>query len=124
MESDKRWIEALEKTFELYMEKVQIIQKYVCDRCDEDCITIDELSKLDRFTSIKMDIEGAEVEALKGGEKFLRNSAVKVFICSYHTQNQYTEILEILKDLGGYSVTTTDGFMVFINDENSKKTDS
>lgn len=113
VESDKRWIEALEKTFAPYKEKVNIIQKCVCDYCDNECITIDELAKLEHFTSIKMDIEGAEIVALKGGKNFLNNFSPKVFICCYHAENHYKEISGILIKLG-YSITTTNGYMVFL----------
>ena len=115
VETDKGWVEALEQTFEPYREKVCIIQKYVCDCCNEECITIDELAKQENFTSIKMDIEGAEAAAIKGGGEFLRRSFVKAFICCYHEENHYREISEMLQSWG-YSIAATDGYMVFLGD--------
>ena len=38
----------------------------------------------DKITFIKMDIEGAEYDALKGAEKTIRNNHPKLAICVYH----------------------------------------
>lgn len=98
VESDKRWIEALEKTFAPYKEKVNIIQRYVCDHCDNKCITIDELTKLEQFTSIKMDIEGEELKALIGAVKTLKNNRLKLAICTYHHMDDYEKIKCFLEE--------------------------
>lgn len=120
VEVDEKWIEALTHTFEPYKDKVHIIQKYLTDTCNEDCITIDELAKNETFTSIKMDIEGAEVNALAGGEKTLCNHSLKAYICSYHRENDFDNIVAIMRRYG-YNISTTEGYMVFLLYKDLKK---
>jgi FkbM family methyltransferase len=54
-------------------------------------------------TFINMDIEGAELEALKGAEKTIRSSRPDLAICVYHAPNHLWEIPLYLHSLGvGY----------------------
>jgi len=113
VESDREWIEALTYTFGPYKDKVHIVQKYLTDHCGEGCITIDELAKEEQFTSIKMDIEGAEINALIGGEKTFCDHSLKAYICSYHRESDFDDIASIMKHYG-YNISTTKGYMVFL----------
>lgn len=57
---------------------------------------------------IKMDIEGAEIEAIKGAERTLKSNAVDLAIASYHKINgkkSYAELERMLPVLG-YRVET------------------
>lgn len=65
-------------------EKVSI----VCVKC------IDDVRECDDATFIKMDIEGAEQEALKGAEKLITNIKPKLAICIYHSDQDMIEIPE------------------------------
>ena len=58
------------------------IKKYVGNRSDKDLITIDDLVSSTRVipTVIKIDIEGAEVEALEGAKSLLINQKPKIFM--------------------------------------------
>lgn len=57
-----------------------------------------------RIDFIKMDIEGAELEALKGSEKVLRQFKPKLAITVYHNFKDFWEIPQYLDSLGlGYS---------------------
>ena len=50
-----------------------------------------------------MDIEGAEIEALKGMEETLRNNDVKLAIASYHKVNgqpTYKTIVPMMRNMG------------------------
>ncbi|MBC7329533.1 FkbM family methyltransferase [bacterium] len=58
--------------------------------------TIIEETGLERVDFIKMDIEGAEVDALLGAEKTISQFKPKLAICSYHRPTDPIEIREIL----------------------------
>lgn len=120
VEADEAWIEALTYTFEPYKGKVHIIQKYLTDNCNDRCITIDELAKNETFTSIKMDIEGAEISALAGGEKTLRSQPLNAYICSYHRERDFDDIANMMRHYG-YNISTTNGYMVFLSFRNLKQ---
>jgi FkbM family methyltransferase len=76
-----------------------------------DCIKLDTLVdelNLVRLDMVKMDIEGAEIEALKGAEKTIMTLSPCFAIASYHIRNNkqtYMEVENRLKDKG-YSVQT------------------
>lgn len=45
----------------------------------------------DKITFLKMDIEGAELRALKGAEKTIRENLPKLYVCAYHRdEDMYT----------------------------------
>ncbi len=74
-------------------------------------VTLDkELKKLKYKKSdfIKMDIEGAEIEAIKGAKNLLKNNNISLAIASYHFVNKektYIKLEKLLQKLG-YSVKT------------------
>ena len=76
-----------------------------------NCFTIDDLVnelKLERLDLIKMDIEGAELEALQGSEATLRDYNPCVVIASYHKRDNkptYHEVEKILYSRGYYAQT-------------------
>lgn len=65
----------------------------------------DELKKLNinKVDFIKMDIEGAEIEAIEGCKNILKNNNVNLAIASYHIRNgekTYKKLEHILNNLG------------------------
>jgi FkbM family methyltransferase len=68
--------------------------------------TIDDLvgeRKLDRVDFIKMDIEGAETNALLGAEQTIRRFQPRLAICVYHSLRDLVHIPEWIASLGlGY----------------------
>lgn len=48
-------------------------------------------------TFIKMDIEGAELEALKGAERLIRQYRPKLAICAYHKPEDLYTLPELIK---------------------------
>lgn len=51
----------------------------------------------EKVTFIKMDIEGAEMDALKGAEQTIRKYKPKLAISIYHEENDFWEIPLLIK---------------------------
>lgn len=69
----------------------------LCKLTDLDSFV--EESSLEQVNLIKMDIEGAEMEALRGAEKTIRRFQPKLQICAYHRIDDLIEIYEFIKDI-------------------------
>lgn len=61
--------------------------------------SIDDYLNGDKVTFIKMDIEGAELEALKGASDSIVKNRPKLAICIYHKQSDLVEIPLYIKSL-------------------------
>lgn len=76
-----------------------------------ETVTIDglkELLRLKRIDFIKMDIEGAEIEAISGAQKTLKESQPILSIATYHTVNglqTWEYIGPFLKEYGYHTIT-------------------
>ncbi|MGC4040941.1 MAG: FkbM family methyltransferase [Flavobacterium sp.] len=55
------------------------------------------LNNNERITYLKADIEGFEVEMLKGAEQTIKRNKPKIAITTYHTQNNPDEIIATIK---------------------------
>jgi FkbM family methyltransferase len=66
------------------------------------CVALDEVLSDFRPTYIKMDIEGAEYEALLGAEQMIRNSRPALAVCLYHKPGHLWQIPLLIRswDLG------------------------
>ena len=117
IECDEEWIEALEYTFLPYKEKTIIIPKKIGSVSDAEYITLDEINNIELINFIKMDIEGAEYEALCGAEKVLQMDGVKMLICTYHNSEDAGIISSVLLE-NHFQVGFTRGYMVFLFEEN------
>jgi FkbM family methyltransferase len=62
-------------------------------------VKLDDYLAGEAITLIKMDIEGAELNALKGAEHIIRTQKPKLAICLYHKLNDLWEIPIYLKSL-------------------------
>ncbi|SHJ39312.1 methyltransferase, FkbM family [Clostridium cavendishii DSM 21758] len=62
-------------------------------------IKLDDILLGNKITLIKMDIEGAEQNALKGAENIIRKQKPKMAICLYHRLDDFWEIPLYLKKL-------------------------
>lgn len=64
-----------------------------------ECVPIDELSPAAAPTFIKMDIEGAELEALEGARRSIQTHRPILSICVYHKQNDLWRIPLFIRTL-------------------------
>jgi len=119
-ECDKKWIKALEKTFEPWKEKVVIVDKYVSNINDKKNITLDSFFDNKRVDFIKADIEGMETKLLEGSKLILKNNILKLLICTYHLKNDGNEIRKIL-ETNGYIIEYSKRYMIFIYDKYLEK---
>lgn len=60
---------------------------------------MDSLSECKDATFIKMDIEGAEMDALRGGEDIIKTCKPKLAICIYHSNEDMLRIAEYIHKL-------------------------
>lgn len=68
-------------------------------------VTIDDISKNNIPTFIKMDVEGNELKAIKGGVSVIKNAKPKMYIACYHTPFDLFEIpLKILSLVPEYNL--------------------
>jgi hypothetical protein len=117
-ECDEQWINALEKTFEPWKEKVVMINKYISNVTDENKITLDDffhcLSAVggEEINFIKADIEGAEIELLEGAKNVLsKQNNLKVLLCAYHRKNDEVRLKELLEEYG-FQTEYSNGYML------------
>ena len=102
-EGDPKWIPALKATFCEYEDKVVIINKYVSDIDSDTTVTLQSALKCEEGKNIfiKMDIEGAEIEVLKGSKSFLKSTSnIKIACCTYHHQDDADLIHNLFKEIG------------------------
>ncbi len=114
IEMDKLWCKALEKTFAPYRNKVVIHNTMLSKEDNFKEATLDTLIK-EKIDFLKMDIEGAEVDALLGAKELLTNSNALCSICAYHHSNDEKYIRYLLESYG-YRTEVSNGYMAFIWD--------
>ena len=112
VECDEEWFLPLSKTFQPFRDKVEICHKFLGHHATGNCINIDTLID-GRLDFLKMDIEGAEVEALLGGCQCMQRNDVKSAICSYHRHNDEFFLKKIL-EMYGYETFCSGGYMTFL----------
>lgn len=119
VEGDKLWVEALKLTFadQIKDKKVIIVNKYLSDRNDGEYITLDKIMSSyignAKNVLIKMDIEGYEEKALKGGKNLIANvKNIKIIACSYHHQDAERQIAGILNKYK-FRTRHSKGYMYF-----------
>lgn len=116
-EVDEEWIEALKITFAPWKDKVEIVCKYVSDNDDGNNITLDTFFKNKKIDFIKADVEGAEIDMLKGCQNILSTTEkLKVAICTYHRSND-AEKIDMVLQKSGFDTEFSKGYMIFIIDK-------
>lgn len=121
-ESNPKWIEALNRTFEPYSEKVEIINKVVSESSSESMVALDDIPFLKtKPLFIKIDVDGSEIPVLKGMTNLLKeNDNIKIAICTYHSQNDAEEFEAFFKDFG-FETKFSSGYMLFYHDKKIKR---
>ena len=120
-ECEKPWIQALQKTFEPWKEKIIIVNKFVSDRTKGDEVKLDDFFQNKSINFIKADIDVAEIEMISGaGEILKRKEDLRLLLCSYHKENDAKQLEEILIS-NGFSAEFSKGYMIFSYDKNLKK---
>ncbi len=101
IECDDEWVEALKSTFKEYGDRVEIIKKYVSDKNSDNTITIDAIIEkycIEKVDMVKMDIEGAEIRAIKGAKRSIKTGKIaKWAVCTYHNPNDANKISKLLR---------------------------
>jgi hypothetical protein len=64
-----------------------------------ECSTLDILLEHKKPTFIKMDIEGAEIDALTGGINVIGENLPVLAICAYHSQEHLWKIPKFIKSI-------------------------
>lgn len=116
-EYEDYWIEVLQKTFEPWKEKVQIVKKYISNKTNDNEISFDDFLSGDKVDFIKADIEGAEMKLLSGAKKTLSsNPKLKMVVTTYHHAND-AEDLKIELEQQNFRTEFSNGHMIFIYDK-------
>ena len=115
-ETDENWLEPLRATFAQWKDKVEIVNKFVSDKNDENHVSLDVFFKdKEKFNFLKIDAEGAEAEILRGGMKILSETpSMKVAICCYHKPNDEKEFANFFSK-HNFSISCSKGYMIFDN---------
>jgi len=117
-ECERKWIEALRKTFEPWKEKVVIVNKYVSSTNSKKETTLDEFFKEKTINFIKADIEGFEIALLEGSKiLFSKNRDLKLLLCTYHKEGDEKKIKEMLESSGFITEYSNRYMLVSICDE-------
>ncbi|WP_051685583.1 FkbM family methyltransferase [Clostridium sp. KNHs205] len=64
-----------------------------------DCVALDELLSGEEITFIKMDIEGAEYDAIVGATKIITEQKPRLAVSVYHNAKHFIEIPRLLLEL-------------------------
>lgn len=109
----EKWKGPLEKTFAPYKDKTNIIYKFAADKTDGQNISLDELLKDDveaKGIMVKMDVEGNEMDVLRGAESLLQRDNVRFAVCTYHRDGDVEKFQRFFAE-HGYQTELSDGYM-------------
>lgn len=62
-------------------------------------VNLDSIKECQDATFIKMDIEGAELDALKGAQNIIKNNKPKLAISIYHSESDMIQIIKYIHEL-------------------------
>ena len=120
IEADELWAEPLKATFERYKDKVTLINKFISDKDGPTEITIESCLRNTAIKTlfVKMDIEGEECKVIGSNQNLLSKEIdIRIVCCTYHNRHD-AETLKGMLESSGYTTEFSDGFVLFIWDEN------
>lgn len=120
IETDNEWIEALNETFKPWKDKITIINKFISNKNDEKNMTLDSYFSNIDIDFLKIDVDGAEEELLKGAEYVVTNKVKQLAICTYHKTLDNRDFSKLLLDKH-YTIENSNGYMLFYFDSNFEK---
>lgn len=114
IECSESWIRALNSTFSEYKDKIHIIPKYAGRVDTDNSITLDTLlaQYKDKNIFIKMDVEGMELDILKGAVNTLLVNNCKLSCTTYHSHDAELELSTFFDNVG-YNHAPSDRYMLF-----------
>lgn len=114
LERSKEWISALQDTFKDYMDKIHIIPYYAGAFDSDITITLDTL--LSKYVNedifVKIDVEGMELEVLRGCINTFKKNNCKFSCASYHTNTMEKKLCDFFEK-SGFCTETSNGYMLF-----------
>jgi len=120
IETDERWIEALQQTFKPWINKITIVNKIATDISSSKQITLNDLlSNCIKPIFVKLDVEGFERNVIKGMSDLLKKAKVKLSVCTYHKYDDESYFSNFFKE-NGFEFELSEGFMLFFWDHNFK----
>lgn len=100
-ENNPHWIKVLKYTFK-DMKNVKLIPLGVSNVTNADLTKIDDAVKKSEKSRyfLKMDVEGYELEALRGAQKLFSSCDIKSSVCVYHKYDDDVKIKAFLESFG------------------------
>ena len=115
IECDPDWVQALKMTYQPYKDKVVIIPKMLSNMQNQEMTTLDNVLNGEKVNFLKMDIEGAEINALNAAKEALKSNDIRCAICSYHNSADEKGIIDILEK-NAFRCSVSDGYVVYLYD--------
>jgi len=115
-EADSDWIEALEQTFQPWKEKVTLVNKFVSDASLNKFISLDDYFRTKKIDFLKIDVDGAEDELLKGAQELITKSKLQIALCTYHKQGDAEKFNMFLQKFN-YKTSFSKNYMLFYFDD-------
>lgn len=117
-ECSNEWIQALEKTYKNYKDKVVIIKKFVSSYSDDTHISLDDFIKEKHLENenlfIKIDAEGSEPDIIKGGSfLFSTKQSIQLALCVYHCAWHEKYFRELFHN---WNICSSNGYMLYYYD--------
>ena len=75
--------------------------------------SIDSINFNGKVDNIKLDVEGYEYQVLVGAARTIFKDKPNIQVCTYHMQNQFEEVYDLLKSFGYKNLKCSQGYMIF-----------